>query len=470
MSQENNPLSKPLKIDDIRHFADDLKCYQTIFHQLFQRKEQKQHADDYIQGLLSQLPNKSIETMMLHTKGPDKNKIRAMQNFISEGTWDDRPIIRRHWEEINSQIGEDDAAIIVDGSGFPKQGEESVGVARQWCGQLGKRANCQVGLFLGYASQKGRTLLDHRLYMPEQWFEEEFALKRERCGVPEEIVFETKLKLAADMITEMAQSKTVRFRWIVADEEFGRDSKFLDQVGSVGTYFVEIPHDTHVWLTRPETYVPEWSGKGRKPILEKLKPDEPNSQPVSTIAAQIESNQWQPYLVKEGSKGPIIADFIALRVVNRRKQLPCHDIWLILRRNLTTGEIKYYLSNATAIGMTCATFAAISGRRWPIETCFEEGKQELGFGDYQVRTWTGWHHHMTFVILAHGFLLRINQKMEPDVKLTFPQIILLLKAALPQPQVGLEQAVDIVNYYQERHESARHSHRKKRLEQLKQIE
>jgi SRSO17 transposase len=170
--------------------------------------------------------------MILHTKGDNSAAIRAMQHFISEGAWDDRAVLQRHWQLVDETLGEEEGVLIADGTGFPKQGNQSVGVKRQWCGQLGKVANCQVGVFLGYASRHGRTLLDRRLYLPKEWVEDEaYAERRQQTGVPQDTQFQTKPQLATEMVTELVASETLRCRWITADEAFGRDSHFLDQVG-----------------------------------------------------------------------------------------------------------------------------------------------------------------------------------------------------------------------------------------------
>ena len=183
---------------------------------------------------------------------------------------------------------------------------------------------------------------------------------------------------------------------------------------------------------------------------------------MKVIAASLAADAWTRHTIKEGSKGPIAADFATLRVVTVRDGLPGPEVWLVLRRNPIDGEVKYYLSNAPA-ETAVATFAWVSGMRWPIETCFEEGKQALGLGDYQVRSWTGWHHHMTLCILAHFFLVRLQIRLKdkaPD--LTLPQAILLLKATLEQPQLDAHKAIEIVDYYQRRHRAAYLSHRKRR--------
>lgn len=467
MSQENNRITKA----NIVHLEKDLKEFQGMFHDLFKRREQKTHGDNYLRGLLHPLPNKSIETMMLHLHGDDENKIRAMQHFMSEGSWDDQAVLQKHWQLIDETIGDEDGVLIVDCSGFPKQGKESVGVKQQWCGELGKRANCQVGVFIGYSCQQGRTLLDRRLYLPEEWVRAKaYEKRRPKCGVPSEIEFKTKPTLAAEMVQELAASQTIRFRWLTADEGYGRIPEFLDRVGKVAWYFAEVPTNTHVWLKRPKTELPAWKGKGRKPTRQRLVAGETPARTVAAIVADFSPEQWHRHLIKEGSKGPIIADLAVVRVTNSRQQLPGDEVWLVGRRNLTTGEIHYFLSHAP-LSTTVKTFATIAGRRWPIETCFEEGKQELGMGDYQLRSWTGWHHHMTLVILAHGFLMQVRHKLADDTpQLTLPQVILLLKSVLPQPEFSVEATLDVVNYYQKRHAAASRSHRKRRLARLQQLE
>jgi SRSO17 transposase len=371
----------------------------------------------YLQGLLSpEMDRKSIEPMVLNIKGAHENAVRAVQQFIGEGGWEDDRIRKRHWVEVDATLGEDDGVIPLDGSDFPKQGKESVGVKRQYCGELGKRANCQAGVFAGYASTKGYTLLDARLYMPETWFSKEFDVRRRKCRVPDEIHFQTKNELAWDMIQAIDREGTLRFRWITCDEAFGCDTWLLDRIASLQCwYFAEVPKDTLVWTHRPETILPLWSGRGRKPKRPVLVDGQPSRQAVQDLADSLPMERWSRHIIKEGSKGPIVADFAALRVINVRDGLPCGEVWLVLRRNITTGEVKFYLSNAP-VETELTTLVRISGMRWPIETCFEDGKQFLDMGDYEVRSWIGWHHHMTLCILAHHFLVRLQQVFKKNSK------------------------------------------------------
>lgn len=402
-----------LRPQDVERLVDELQAYHAIYSPLFQRREQRQWSADYLRGLLLDIERKSIEPMVLALHGADWNAIRAMQQFISEGAWEDQKVLKRHWREVDWTLGDEDGVLTLDGSDFLKQGKESVGVKRQYCGEVGKRANCQAGVFLGYASQLGYTLLDRRLYLPVEWVEDDaFAERRKKCGVPEDIRFQTKPELGWEMIREVVDDQQLRARWVACDEAFGRDTVFLDRVAGSGLwYFAEVPHDTRVWLERPITVLPEWSGRGRKPRRQRLCDGQQAAEEVASVATRVLPQQWQQRLIKEGSKGPIVADFWAMRVVAVRDGLPGPEVYLVLRRQLDTGELKTYLCNAPA-HTSLETLARLSGMRWPIETCFEEGKQYLGMGQYEVRSFRGWHHHMTLCILAHFFLVRQQQRLK----------------------------------------------------------
>jgi SRSO17 transposase len=398
---------------DVESLVGELQAYHTIYSPLFQRSEQRQWSAEYLRGLLLDIPRKSIEPMVLALHGADGNAIRAMQQFASEGAWDDAVILKRHWAEVDWTLGDEDGVLTLDGSDFPKQGKESVGVKRQYCGEVGKRANCQAGVFLGYASALGYTLLHRRLYLPEEWgTDDAFAERRRKCGVPSAVGFSTKPALGWEMIREVVDHQHLRARWVACDEGFGRDTAFLDAVAGSGLwYFAEVPHDTRLWLERPLTAVPPWSGRGRRPTRERLCPGQHEAETVTDIAARLPSEQWQRLLIKEGSAGPMLADFFVMRVVAVRDGMPGPEVGLVLRRQVSSGELKTYVCNAPA-PTPLKTLARISGMRWPIETCFEEGKQYLGMGDYEVRSWRGWHHHMTLCILAHFFLVRQQQRLK----------------------------------------------------------
>jgi SRSO17 transposase len=402
---------------DVDTIIDELRAYHAIYSPLFHRREQRAWSEQYLHGLLLAIPRKSIEPMVLALKGADHNAVRAMQQFVGEGTWDDATILQRHWQEVNADLGDDDGVLILDGSDFPKQGRESVGVKRQYCGELGKTANCQAGVFLAYASQQGYALLDRRLYLPEEWLTDEaFAARRTACGKPETASFTTKPMLGWSMIEAIQQAGTLRCRWVACDEGYGRDTTLLDQIDGLGLwYFAEVPHDTHVWQARPATAVPEWSGRGRKPTRAQVLDSTATPDTVADIAGLLPPQAWSRHVIKYGSQGPLVAEFAFVRVIAVRDGLPGPEVWLVLRRSLTDGELKTYLCNAPA-ATGHPRLVRTSGMRWPIETCFETGKQELGMGDYEVRSWRGWHHHMTLVILALSFLVRLQCRLKKTLQ------------------------------------------------------
>src|SRR5918997_2659965 len=274
---------------DIAALLDELEAYHAIYAPLFQRREQREWSAKYLHGLLLELPRKSIEPMVLALDGAGRYAVRSMQQFLSESAWDDAAILRRHWQEVEATLGDDEGVLTLDGSDFPKQGGHSVGVKRQYCGELGKRANCQAGVFLGYASRQGYTLLDRRLYLPQEWVEDAaYAARREACGVPPDTVFQTKPQLGAAMLQAVRQAGTLRCRWVACDEGFGRDTALLDRIAAEGLwYYAEVPHDTRVWAARPATAVPAWSGRGRPPTRAQLAADAPAPQAVGARAGTV---------------------------------------------------------------------------------------------------------------------------------------------------------------------------------------
>lgn len=383
---------------EIEALAEELLQYHAEFAPLYYRQEQAHWGYKYLQGLMLPLQRKSIEPMALALAG---GNVQAMQQFIGQGQWQDAALLQQHWRLVNETLGENDGVCIIDSSEFPKQGEHSVGVARQWCGRLGKVDNCQSGVFAAYASRKGYTLLDRRLYLPDEWFDAAHRERWDKCGVPAATSFKTKPALALEMLQALEAAGSLRFRWVTCDEAFGRDRAFLDGVAALGRwYFAEVPHDTQVWLSRPATAVPAWSGRGRRPRKARLGP------------GAVPPDGWQAFLIKEGSKGPLVAEFACHRGVAVRAGLPGPDVWIVWRRTWgETPELKVYLSNAPS-HIPVPVLVRMAGMRWPIETAFEESKGGLGLDHYEVRSWLGWHHHMTLCLLAHHFLVRTRMRVK----------------------------------------------------------
>jgi SRSO17 transposase len=314
---------------------------------------------------------------------------------------------------VAEEMGEPDGVLLFDETGFVKKGTDSVGVARQYCGTLGKVENCQVGVFAGYASRKGYALVDKRLFLPEAWLTDAYAVRRTKCQVPPELTWQSKPQLAAAMLQAIAHEGLLPFTYLVADCLYGHSPDFLDAVDAcVGvTALLAIPSETRCWLQRPQTTTKRYRYKGAaraKRVVVELG-GAPNT--VATVAAHLPASHWYRRKVSEGTKGPIVYEFARQRVTLCKDGLPDRTVWLVIKRTLgAEPSYAYAISNAP-VSTPLRTFVWLSGLRWAVEQCFEEGKTELGMDHYEVRKYGGWHHHMLTTMLAHFFLWHWKLKL-----------------------------------------------------------
>ncbi len=292
---------------DIVTVSKMLDLYLKKYQPCYKRSDQKRLTDTFIKGLLSDLDRKSIEPVALRYSGP--KGVRCMQMFFKNATFDDAKMLEIYQQQMSSLIGEESGMLNVDGSDFPKKGTNSVGVARQHCGILGKTENCQAGVFLGYSSKKGYGLLDRRLYIPQKWFSDEYAKLRKECAVPEDLAFHTKIQLASMMLHQVIASEKFPFKWVGCDSFFGCDRAFLESLPKDCYYFADVRAKTLVFPEMPEMILPPSKSTGRKP-----KHAKPSLSPVSveTYAAD-ETIPWQRIILAEGAKVPIIADIKCIR-------------------------------------------------------------------------------------------------------------------------------------------------------------
>jgi len=396
--------------NDVSDLACELKGFHDNFADCFHRSESRDNFYRYMSGQFNQLERKSIEPIAFSTEG---GKVRAMQRFVSDAPWDDENIVRKYRSLVNDDLGHPDGAIIFDESGFVKKGDDSVGVARQYCGTIGKVDNCQVGVFAAYTSAYGYALIDKRLYIPEQWFSDAYQLRRAKCKLPAGMKFKTKPQLAAEMLGEIAEQKQLPFKYVLADSVYATSPDFIAAVDAlIGvTYMVQAPEDTLCWPKHPGTVAKTYKYRGQERTKKILTDSAKDPITIKMLAAGINNFFWYRRKVSEGAKGPIEYEFTKKRIVLAPGGLPQKTVWLLIRRTMDKEpRYSFFISNASA-STRLETLVWLSGLRWSIEQCFAETKTELGMDQYEVRKFPGWHHHILTSMLAHYFLWHLKIRL-----------------------------------------------------------
>ena len=395
---------------DVDDFMNELRGFHEQFAGCFQRSESREHFFSYMAGQFSALERKSIEPIALAL---ENGNVRALQRFVSDAPWDDNKIMYTYRSLVSDDLGSPDGALIFDESGFVKKGRDSVGVARQYCGTIGKVDNCQVGVFAAYVSEQGYALVDKRLFIPKKWFGEDYLERREKCKVPAETVFRSKPALAAEMLTVLSEEEVLPFKYVLADSLYGVSPEFIAAVEALPgkTYFVSVPKDTRCWLKRPMTITKDYRWGGQKRSRRVLVAPESTPLTVEDLARNTHNYFWYRRKVSEGTKGPIVYEFTRRRVLLSEAGVPQKTVWLLIRRTLGEDpQYSYFISNAVA-STRLNTLVWLSGLRWAIEQCFQETKTELGMDHYEVRKFPGWHHHIITCMLAHFFLWHLKIRM-----------------------------------------------------------
>ena len=364
------------------------------------RKEHRVHFVTMLKGLLSDLERKSIEPIALAFGG--KGTVRNTAFFMSSSKWDDEGMHAEYCNEASELLAHEDGMQTLDGTDFPKKGDNSVGVARQHCGRLGKIDNCQASVMSGYVSPHGYALVDYELYMPKSWFNADHIMLRKKCRVPSSLEFKTKNAIATAMVQKTSDSGLFPAKYVGVDSAFGCDSNFLDSLPSDKIYFADVRSNQRVFVRRPESWLPPYCGKGRKPTKEEL---EFKSQTVKEIAGSDDA-PWNDVVLGIGAKGPIITKDKYLRVVEVRDGKPGKDVWLYIRL-LADGSLKYALCNESA-DATAEDLRKPALMRWSIEQCFRECKEYLGMDHYESRSWDGWRRHMLLCLIAHLFIIKLR--------------------------------------------------------------
>jgi SRSO17 transposase len=364
---------------------------------------------------------------------------QAVQHFITHSPWEYAPVIEQVASDSNRLLGgSDDSALFIDESSIPKKGTKSVGVARQWCGRLGKVENCQTGVFAALNKGAYSSIIDTRLYLPTEWIDD-----RKRCkaaGVPVDVVFRTKCELAIDMVIS-TRKRGIGFSWIGVDSGYGKDTPFLHALDDLGETFVaDVAKDQSIYLEVPIPYVPEKSSssRGRKPT--RLICDAVRTRVDKWVAAQPE-DAWQRVSFRDTTKGKRVADFLIQQVwlwSGTTHKNRCFT--LLVRREPGKPEcIKYTLTNAAA-DTKLDRLAFMQGQRYFVERSFQDAKSYLGMGQYQVRSWQSWHHHMALVMMAMLFMLEVKQEQHRNISLlSTADIVALLAHYLPRRDIDEEE-------------------------------
>src|SRR6266581_6602 len=371
-----------------------LTTFMAPFVATFCRQALDQQAYTSICGLLSDVERKNIASIA-YRFGQDR---LPLQRFIGWAPWEDVPFRQELTRQVAEHLGHADGVLVFDPSGFPKSGTASVGVARQWCGRLGKVDNCQVAVSLGYVSGAGHTLVDMRLYLPKAWTTDQARL--DKAGVPTaHRGYRSRHQLALDML--QASGRRLPPGWIAGDDERGRPYGFRRRLHGLGERSrLAVPG--HTLIRDLETAPSASSGRGRRLT--------PPWQRVEAWSAALEEGAWKRLDVRDGSTGPLVVDVVTRRVVARtpRRQQGDEELFVVRRDrdrdNQQVVKVDFSLSNA-APETPLWQLARVATAEHRIEACLQRSKSEAGVADDEVRHWTGWHHHQTLSLLATWFLV-----------------------------------------------------------------
>lgn len=349
--------------------------------------EQREHAQEYVAGLVSNVKRKNIESIAyLHEQ--DR---QPLQKFIGQKPWQWQPLIGELVRQVGTALGERDGIVVFDPSGVIKQGKASVGVARQWCGRAGKVDNCQVGVYMGYVSRKEHALVDTRLYLPKEWTKDKKRCRR--AGVPKEVRFRTRHELALEMLRE--HRAVLPHAWVTGDDEMGRSSGFREELrGMNEQYLLAVPSNT---LVRDlGAAPPPYRGSGQPPKVPFRRAD----------GWMKTAKNWTRIEVRPGEKGPLVVEAVKARVQAKLGHRNGPEETLVVfreRQGRKTIKHDYCLSNAP-FDTPLREFARVLNAEHRIEESLRRAKGEAGLAQYQVRTWQGWHHHQTLTLIATWFL------------------------------------------------------------------
>jgi len=420
----------------VNNYAEHFQSY---------RHDVSDKARQYASGLMQAGSRKNMDRM---AEVVPNSKSRNLQQFLTHSKWNHREVIDHAAQDADKLLGDaKNACLLIDESGFAKQGKESVGVSRQWLGRFGKVDNGQVAVFGALSKGRFAAAIDVRLYLPEQWTDD--PGRCEHAGVPEEArQFRTKPELGLEIVRHSRENK-LRFGWVGADAGYGKGPRFcfaLDEMGE--TFVVDLHSDFHVYLQDPKPYLPGKTNKPGRPF-QKYQTDNESIE-VRDIVNSLSVQRWKTMTLRDTTRGVLRVRICRLQVyVWDGESEKVKHLTLIVSKSLGNNpDIKISLSNAPKL-TTLRRLGRMQRQRFWIERVFEDAKSECGMADYQVRKWNAWHHHMALVMMAMLFMLseRIRHK-DTYPLLSCSDIEELLAHFLPRRDVTRE---EVILQVQQRH-------------------
>ena len=373
--------------DAAQHWAADLAALHARIAPRFRRAEPRRRALAYLRGLLSPVERKNGWHL---AEAAGEATPDGMQRLLAAADWDADAVRDDLRAYVVEQLGEPDGIAVVDETGFLKKGTKSAGVQRQYSGAAGRVENCQIGVFLVYATPRAHSYLDRELYLPQAWTDD-----RERCrtaGIPDDVGFQTKPQLAQAML-QRAVDTGVPLRWVTADCVYGMDPSLRQWLEAQPlAYVLAVRRDTYLAVAHPRGGV--WR------------------ESVQTLAARLPVNTWQRLSAGAGSKGPRLYDWALLPLA---EVAPADwQQWLLVRRSLAEpAQLAYYRVCAPA-NTPVAVIVRVAGTRWTVEECLQMGKGEIGLAEYEVRKWGSWYRHITLALLAHAYLTVLQAQADAE--------------------------------------------------------
>ncbi len=434
--------------NNVAHLASEYIGFVSRYKNFFVTKTKNiiEQAQQYMCGLM-QAPKKKKNMEKMAEVVPEANE-QSLQHFLTNSTWSWRALLDQIAQDANDIFaGKNDTCLIIDESGIVKRGKKSVGVARQYCGRLGKIENCQVGVFASLSCQGLQTIIDGRLYLPKKWTDD--AKRCRKAKIPEEdIIFKKKTKLAIEMVKQ-ARSNGIDFGWVGADGGYGKEPDFLRELDDNHEVFVVDVHKNQmIYLNNPKPYIPSKKtelGPKTKRLISDINPVRVDK----WMEIQPEES-WERITIRGTTKGDLVVDILHRIVWLWDKEETKGRRWhLIVRREIESpSEIKYSLSNAKKQTKT-KRLAFMQAQRYFVERSIQDGKSECGLADYQVRHWNSWYHHIALVSLAMLFILntRLSQRVSYPL-LSCADVVLLLAHFLPRRDDNFD---EVLRQMQQRH-------------------